>query len=125
MIGIEPDWELARQAARRLDLVLPLPAETGLEALRPGIDCLVFADVLEHTTDPAGVLEKARAGGEFEALAREYSDGPSASRGGDLGSFGRGAMLPSFDEAVFALEVGEISDTVETRFGCHVILRYE
>ncbi len=59
MIGIEPDLELARRAARRLDLVLPLPAEAGLETLRPGLDCVVFADVLEHTTDPAGVLEKA------------------------------------------------------------------
>jgi peptidyl-prolyl cis-trans isomerase SurA len=73
----------------------------------------------------AEVLAKARAGEDFQALAREYSDGPSASRGGDLRSFGRGAMVPAFDEAVFALEVGGISDVVETRFGCHVIQRYE
>ncbi len=59
VVGIEPDWTLAAEAARRLDLVLPLTAEEGLEALRPGVECLVFADVLEHTEDPAGVLEKA------------------------------------------------------------------
>jgi len=61
VIGIEPDRELAREAARRLDLVLPTPAEEGLAALAPGVDCLVFADVLEHTDDPAAVLERAAA----------------------------------------------------------------
>ncbi len=59
VIGIEPDMDLARKAARRLDLVLPLTAEDGLRALRPGLDCLLFADVLEHTRDPALVLEEA------------------------------------------------------------------
>ncbi len=59
VVGIEPDRELAREAARRLDLVLPLTAEDGLRALRPGLDCLLFADVLEHTRDPAPVLEQA------------------------------------------------------------------
>ncbi len=59
VIGVEPDWDLAREAARRLDLVLPVGAEVAFEALRPEVDCMVFADVLEHTSDPAGVLEKA------------------------------------------------------------------
>ncbi len=59
VIGIEPDFTLAREAARRLDLVLPLPAEEGLAALRPKVDCLIFADVLEHVADPAGALLKA------------------------------------------------------------------
>jgi len=70
-------------------------------------------------------LEKARGGADFGALAGEYSDGPSAPRGGDLGSFGKGAMVPAFDETVFALEVGEISGIVDTPFGYHIILRYE
>lgn len=59
VIGIEPDWDLARQASSRLDLVLPVGAEEGLSALRPGLDCLVFADVLEHLVDPAAALAKA------------------------------------------------------------------
>ncbi len=56
VVGIEPDWYLARQAARRLDLVLPSTAEVGLAALKGDLDCIVFADVLEHTTDAAAAL---------------------------------------------------------------------
>ncbi len=71
------------------------------------------------------VLAKARAGENFEDLAREYSDGPTATVGGDLGGFGRGAMVPAFEQAAFALKVGEISDVVETPFGFHIIQRYK
>lgn len=56
VIGIEPDWTLARLAAPRLDVVLPLTAQDGLAALKEEMDCIVFADVLEHTTDAAGIL---------------------------------------------------------------------
>ena len=49
----------------------------------------------------------------------------SAKRGGDLGSFGRGAMQPSFEAAAFALEVGQMSDLVESPSGVHIILRTE
>lgn len=58
----------------------------------------------------------------FEALARQYSqDGGSAALGGSLGSFGRGEMVRPFEDAAFALEVGEISEVVETPFGLHII----
>lgn len=66
--------------------------------------------------------DRARGGADFENLAREYSQDPgSAARGGDLGYFGRGTMVPPFDEAAFALEPGETSDVVETQYGLHVI----
>ncbi len=58
VVGIEPDWTLARIAARKLDVVLPMRAEQGLCALRHTADCIVLADVLEHTLDPAAVLRQ-------------------------------------------------------------------
>ena len=64
-------------------------------------------------------------GGEFAAIAGEHSDCPSASDGGSLGSFGRGMMVPEFDEASFNLAVDEVSDVVETDFGYHLIHRTE
>ncbi len=70
-------------------------------------------------------LERARAGDQFEDLAREYSDGPSGPRGGELGEFPQGAMAPAFDDAVFACEVGKVTDIVETPFGYHIIYRYK
>ena len=60
----------------------------------------------------------------FIDLAKENStDKSNADKGGDLGWFGRGAMVPAFDEAVFAMEDGAISDVIETQFGFHIINR--
>jgi 2-polyprenyl-3-methyl-5-hydroxy-6-metoxy-1,4-benzoquinol methylase len=67
VIGIEPDWELARLARARLNLILPLSGEQGLNALRTPVDCVVLADVLEHTSPPQRLLTAAaRALGRAE-----------------------------------------------------------
>ncbi len=68
------------------------------------------------------VLEKANDGEDFAELAKEYSQGPSASTGGDLGFFGKGAMVKPFEEAAFTLKAGEIyPQLVRTKFGFHII----
>ncbi len=68
------------------------------------------------------VILKLTQGQDFSALAKQYSQGPSASRGGDLGWFGRGAMVKSFEDAAFGLNVGSFTrEPVRTRFGYHVI----
>jgi peptidyl-prolyl cis-trans isomerase NIMA-interacting 1 len=70
--------------------------------------------------------KRAIAGEDFVTLVKQYSDEPGAAeRGGDLGKFERGSMVPAFANAAFALKVGEISEVVETQFGYHVIKRTE
>lgn len=67
------------------------------------------------------VYQEAVDGADFEELAREKSEGPSAERGGDLGFFPRHRMVPEFAEVAFDMDVGDISEPVRTQFGYHVI----
>jgi peptidyl-prolyl cis-trans isomerase D len=68
------------------------------------------------------ILAKVKAGGDFAALAKQYSeDEGSGAKGGDLGFFERGAMVAEFDEVAFKLQPGETSDLVKTQFGYHII----
>jgi len=67
------------------------------------------------------VLELSRSGEDFAELAKQFSEGPTGPKGGDLGSFSRGRMVKPFEDAAFSLNEGEISDIVETQFGFHII----
>ncbi len=67
------------------------------------------------------VLAQLKKGASFEDLAKKYSKDASAVKGGDLGWFPRGAMVPAFEKAAFSLKEGEISDIVQTPFGFHII----
>lgn len=67
------------------------------------------------------VLKKAKEGADFAELAKQYSEGPTGEKGGDLGYFEKGQMDPAFEEAAFSLKPGDISDPVRTRFGYHII----
>ncbi|MAJ93341.1 MAG: parvulin peptidyl-prolyl isomerase [Rhodospirillaceae bacterium] len=62
-------------------------------------------------------------GGDFGEAAQANSDCPSSAQGGDLGSFGKGMMVPEFEDAAFTLDVGATSGVVETDFGYHLIMR--
>jgi len=78
--------------------------------------------ILVETEETAlAVVEELAGGAEFAAVAREKSTGPSGPNGGQLGWFGPGAMVPEFEAAVVALEVGAVSAPVKTQFGWHVI----
>jgi peptidyl-prolyl cis-trans isomerase SurA len=79
------------------------------------------AEVERAHQKAVAVLQQLRQGGDFAALARQYSDGPSAERDGLLGTFQPGELLPGFEEAVMALQPGQISDIVRTRVGLHII----
>jgi len=68
------------------------------------------------------VLKRVRAGEDFAKLAEEFSDdGGSKTKGGDLGLFPKGKMVPQFEKAAFALNAGEVSDVIESPYGYHII----
>ena len=70
-----------------------------------------------------GFSSQIAEGADFAELARSHSDCPSGASGGDLGFFGRGQMVPEFEEAAFNMEVGQTSDVIETDFGYHLVQR--
>ena len=87
--------------------------------------CLSDADALKKIQDLKAELDKTpddEKAAKFAVLALANSACPSGAKGGDLGEFGHGQMVPEFDKVSFEQEVGQISDPVKTQFGYHLIL---
>jgi peptidyl-prolyl cis-trans isomerase D len=78
-------------------------------------------DVAKAKERIEAILKKARDGQNFAELAKQYSEGPSRDKGGDLGTFRREAMVKPFADKAFSMKAGEISDPVRTQFGWHII----
>ena len=93
-------------------LIKPDTSEPGVSADEAKIKAKLKAEAL---------LRKIKAGDDFAKLAMENSTCPSAQKGGDLGFFNHGDMVPPFEKAAFSLKPGEVSGVVETQFGYHII----
>ena len=77
--------------------------------------------LLKTSKEAQDVLAQLKGGAKFEDLAKKVSVDPAGAKGGDLGWFGKGNMIPEFEKAAFALKEGELSGIVETKFGFHII----
>jgi peptidyl-prolyl cis-trans isomerase C len=106
-----PDKFMQGERVRASHILISVPAKADAAARQAA------------KTKAAGILDEVRAGKDFAALAKQYSEDPgSAQNGGDLNFFERGQMVPPFDEAVFAMTTpGQTSELVETPFGYHII----
>ncbi len=95
--------------------------QEGLAKLEPEVE-IHARHILVKTEEEAKSVAKELAGGkDFIELAKVKSIGPSNVKGGNLGYFGKGQMVPAFAKAAFALKAGEVSAPVKTRFGWHLI----
>jgi peptidyl-prolyl cis-trans isomerase C len=81
--------------------------------------------LLSEEDDLEYVKEKLDSGTSFEELAKEFSECDSGKKGGHLGTFPSGTMLPEFERALSNMEIGEIKFGVKTKFGFHIIYREE
>jgi len=96
--------------------------EARLSAVKVEKETLAARDWdAEAVSKAKELLKQLRDGADFAKLAKEYSSGPSAPRGGDLDYFSRGMMAPEFEAAAFSTKPGGISDVVKTDFGYHII----
>lgn len=88
----------------------------------PDGNALSDADKAKKKAEAEKVLKRAKNGEDFAKLAKEFSEDPGSKvKGGELGEFGKGQMVPEFEKAAFSMKPGEISNLVESQFGYHII----
>ena len=129
-----PSWTAEKLRKPLADLIEDIPTEEAPEEIAASHILISFKGAerseAERAKDEARTLADEVLGmareenADFAELAKEYSDGPTKEKGGDLGTFGKDVMDTAFEEAAFKLKVGEISEeVVETPFGFHIIKR--
>jgi len=93
-----------------------------VQKLKPEEEAQASHILVATEAEAKDLREKLKNGGDFAALAKEHSKDPgSKDTGGDLGFFTRGQMVPQFEEVVFSMNKGDVSDPVQTQFGWHII----
>jgi peptidyl-prolyl cis-trans isomerase C len=102
--------------------ILEEPFYCGYLCLSPMVTKVHAAHILVKDQAKAyELLARIKSGEKFETIAKEYSMCPSKSKGGDLGTFGRGQMVKKFEDAAFNAKKGEVVGPVKTEFGYHLI----
>lgn len=95
--------------------------EQNKEKFKTGEQIKASHILVKTDKEAKDILAKIKAGGNFEELAKKNSVDSSAAKGGDLGWFGKGSMVPVFEKAALALKEGQVSDVVKSDFGFHII----
>lgn len=107
-------------AARRSQIAAEVEAEKKLN--KAELEQLVASELTRRRALADSILSKLKSGGDFAAVARQFSDDPGTKqKGGDLGLFGRNTHTRRFDDAAFDLRPGRLSGIIETEYGYHII----
>jgi len=86
-------------------------------------DYRAFQIIVKRLSQAEDILKRLRAGEKFSELAKKYSLGPAAQRGGDLGYFKKGDFQPEFEQAILKLERGQYSEIIQSKLGYHIFMR--
>ena len=95
--------------------------EQNLDKFKAGEQIRASHILVKSEQEAQSILDQLKKGGNFEELAKAKSTDSSAAKGGDLGWFGKGNMVPAFEKAAFGLKEGQLSGIVKSDFGYHII----